>query len=87
MKHGFAAAVIATAVVLWSVAGSPARAASIIDEWKSVKMPPPPALKPVTADPKTTTLVLSGDGVGNEAAFGPSAGQRRDCYLQRRRKI
>jgi nicotinamidase-related amidase len=58
MKHGFAAAVIATAVVLWSVAGSPARAASIIDEWKSVKMPPPPALKPVTADPKTTTLVL-----------------------------
>ena len=58
MKHGFAAAVIATAVVLWSVAGSPARAASIIDEWKSVKMPPAPALKPVTADPKTTALVL-----------------------------
>lgn len=58
MKHGFAAAVIATAIVLWSVAGSPARAASIIDEWKSVKMPPAPALKPVTADPKTTALVL-----------------------------
>ena len=60
MKHGFAAAVIATAVVLWSVAGSPARAASIIDEWKSVKMPPAPALKPVTADPKTTALLLMG---------------------------
>ena len=58
MKHGFAAAVIATAVVLWSVAGSPARAASIIDEWMSVKMPPAPALKPVTADPKTTALLL-----------------------------
>jgi nicotinamidase-related amidase len=33
-------------------------AASIIDEWASVKAPPPPALKPVTVDPKTTALLM-----------------------------
>jgi hypothetical protein len=31
-------------------------AQTIIDEWSSVKVPPPPELKPVTADPKTTAL-------------------------------
>lgn len=34
------------------------RAASIIDEWDSVKAPPPPALKPVTVDSKTTALLV-----------------------------
>ncbi len=34
-------------------------AASIIDEWASVKAPPPPALKAVTADPKTTALIMA----------------------------
>ena len=38
--------------------GLPANAASIIDEWASVKKPPPPTLKPVTFDPKTTALLL-----------------------------
>lgn len=33
-------------------------AGSIIDEWASVKAPPPPALKPVTVDPKTTALLM-----------------------------
>jgi len=36
----------------------PARAATIIDEWASVKAPPPPELKPVTVDPKTTALLM-----------------------------
>jgi nicotinamidase-related amidase len=36
----------------------PARAADIIAEWPSVQMPPPPQLKPVTVDPKTTALLL-----------------------------
>ncbi len=36
----------------------PAQAADIVDEWASVKMPPPPALKPVTVDPKTTALLM-----------------------------
>jgi nicotinamidase-related amidase len=38
--------------------GAPAPAQTIIDEWSSVKAPPPPELKPVTADPKTTALLL-----------------------------
>jgi len=37
---------------------APARAADIVDEWASVKAPPAPALKPVTADAKTTALLM-----------------------------
>src|SRR3974390_2893607 len=33
-------------------------AASIIDEWASVQVPPAPALKPVTVDAKTTALLI-----------------------------
>jgi nicotinamidase-related amidase len=32
--------------------------ASVIDEWASVKLPPAPALKPATVDPKTTALLM-----------------------------
>ena len=46
----------AVAIVLASPL--PARAADIIDEWANVKAPPPPALKPVTVDPKTTALLM-----------------------------
>ncbi|MGE5149597.1 MAG: isochorismatase family protein [Rhodospirillaceae bacterium] len=35
-----------------------ALAETIVDEWASVKSPPPPALKPVTVDPKTTALLM-----------------------------
>jgi nicotinamidase-related amidase len=35
-----------------------ARADTIIDHWASIKEPPPPALKPVTVDPKTTALLM-----------------------------
>jgi nicotinamidase-related amidase len=35
-----------------------AHAANIIDEWASIQRPPAPALKPVTADPKTTALLM-----------------------------
>jgi nicotinamidase-related amidase len=35
-----------------------AAAASIVDEWSTVKVPPPPALKPVTVDRKTTALLM-----------------------------
>jgi nicotinamidase-related amidase len=47
----------ATAAALVTVVG-PASAASIIDEWASVKVPPPPALKAVTVDPKTTAVLV-----------------------------
>jgi nicotinamidase-related amidase len=60
MKRGFttAAAITAAVTVLSSAAVLPARAANIIDEWASVKMPPAPELKPVTVDPKTTALLM-----------------------------
>ncbi|MGH6677264.1 MAG: cysteine hydrolase, partial [Xanthobacteraceae bacterium] len=35
-----------------------AHAASIIDEWASVKAPPPPALKTVTVNTKDTALLM-----------------------------
>jgi len=44
---------IASAIVVES-----ALAETIIDEWGSVKAPPPPALKPVTVDRKTTALLM-----------------------------
>lgn len=37
---------------------SGAQAANIVDEWANVAAPPPPALKPVTVDPKTTALLM-----------------------------
>jgi len=36
----------------------PARATDVVAEWSTIQMPPPPALKPVTVDPKTTALFL-----------------------------
>jgi nicotinamidase-related amidase len=35
-----------------------APAQTIIDEWNQAKLPPPPQLKPVTLDPKTTALLV-----------------------------
>lgn len=35
-----------------------AQAQTIIDEWATVKVPPPPALKAVTVEPKTTALLV-----------------------------
>jgi nicotinamidase-related amidase len=37
---------------------APSRGETIIDEWQSVKAPPPPELRSVTLDPKTTALLL-----------------------------
>ncbi len=37
---------------------APSSAQTIIDEWQSVKAPPPPTLKAVTLDPKTTALLV-----------------------------
>jgi nicotinamidase-related amidase len=59
MKFRIGFAVI-TAAVAAAVVGSvsPGHAATIIDEWASVKRPPAPALKPVTVDAKTTALLM-----------------------------
>lgn len=37
---------------------APARAQSVIDQWASIKAPPPPALKAASLDPKTTALLV-----------------------------
>ena len=50
-------AVLVAAVAFFGIALS-AQAADIVDEWASVKAPPPPALKPVTVDPSTTALLM-----------------------------
>jgi nicotinamidase-related amidase len=55
MQSKLIAAVAATFI---TVLAMPAQAANIIDEWASVKVPPAPALKPVTVDPKTTALLM-----------------------------
>lgn len=36
----------------------PSQGETIIDEWQNVKAPPPPELKSVTLDPKTTALLM-----------------------------
>ena len=36
----------------------PARATDVIAEWSTIQIPPPPTLKPVTVDPKSTALFL-----------------------------
>jgi nicotinamidase-related amidase len=48
--------VAAIAAALTSPVVSPAE--TIIDEWSSVKPPPPPELKSVTLDPKTTAILV-----------------------------
>jgi nicotinamidase-related amidase len=37
---------------------APVLAADLMAEWSTIQMPPPPQLKPVTVDPKTTALFL-----------------------------
>ena len=43
---------------LASFAALPAYCGDIVTDWASVKIPPPPQLKPVTVDPKTTALLV-----------------------------
>ena len=56
LRHLMSLAALAAALVY--AAPAPAPAQTIIDEWSSVKAPPPPELKPVTVDPKTTALLV-----------------------------
>jgi nicotinamidase-related amidase len=50
---------VAAMAVPATIAGAPtARAADVIADWPSIQMPPPPEVKPVTVDPKTTALFL-----------------------------
>ena len=46
------------AIAMTALFAAPSQGKTIIDEWQSVKAPPPPTLKSVTLDPKTTALLV-----------------------------
>ncbi len=46
-------------------------AKTIVDEWAAVQAPPPPTLRPVTVDPRTTALLILDI-------------QRQNCNMDRR---
>ncbi len=53
------AAIVGIALAITgALAVSSANSATIIDEWASIKAPPPPELKPVTIDPGSTALLM-----------------------------
>jgi len=49
---------IAVVIVTALFAANPAHAQTVIDDWSQVKLPPPPALKPVTLVAKETALLV-----------------------------
>jgi hypothetical protein len=52
-------AIAATAVIVLTMAAmGQSNGETIIDEWYQAKLPPPPQLKPVTLDAKTTALLV-----------------------------
>jgi len=53
-RDRLAVAALAAALVYTA----PVTAQTIVDQWSSVKIPPPPELKPVTLDPKTTAILV-----------------------------
>lgn len=57
MKLTVVATFIAAASAVMGL-GSMGHAASVVDEWASIKQPAPPVLKPVTVDKQTTALLM-----------------------------
>jgi nicotinamidase-related amidase len=57
-RKGRALAAIAGVVVFGCALLPPAFGQTIVDEWATVKAPPPPELKPVVIDTKTTALLM-----------------------------
>jgi len=49
--------IAATLAAVAMLAAPPVRAQAILEEWNSIKAPPPPAIKDVTLDPKKTALM------------------------------
>jgi nicotinamidase-related amidase len=71
-RRQWPAGFVAVAMMACAVPASPSSAQMIIEEWGSVKAPPPPELKPVSAEVKTTALLLLDFGKQN-------CGQRPRC--------
>ena len=67
-RMGFMAQVIAIALSACSVAAS---AQTIIDDWTRIVPPAPPALKAVTADPRSTALLLLDFNGAQDPTKGP----------------
>ena len=57
-SRAFLGAAASTVLLACLTCAPLANAATIIDEWSSVKVPPPPPTKPVTLDKATTALLL-----------------------------
>jgi nicotinamidase-related amidase len=57
-RIGALSAALGFALVTIGIAAVPANATDIVANWSSLKMPPAPALKPVTVDPRTTALLM-----------------------------
>ena len=53
LRYGFASALAACLL-----AAAPLRAQTIVDEWSTAELPPPPQLKPAKVDPKQTALLV-----------------------------
>ena len=49
---------LAAAFAIVLIGAAPSQAQTIVDEWQSIKAPPPPELKPVTLSAKTTALLV-----------------------------
>jgi Isochorismatase family len=49
---------VSVAIAASACVAVPARATDVIAEWSTIQVPPPPALKAVTVDPKSTALLL-----------------------------
>ena len=62
---------LVAAMLIFGFAGAHGFAATIIDEWSDVKVPPPPELKSVALDPKTSALLLLDFNGGADASSGP----------------
>lgn len=58
MKDILRRVVIAAGLVVGTSLSTAASAQTIVDEWANVKAPPPPVLKAVTINPKTTALLM-----------------------------
>jgi nicotinamidase-related amidase len=54
-RRGLAAAVLGTTLA-WTAAAASAQ--TVVDEWGTIKAPPPPVLQTVKVDPKTTALLV-----------------------------
>jgi nicotinamidase-related amidase len=48
---------VAPVAIIASICAT-AHASDIVSEWATIQMPPPPTLKPVTVDPKTTAVLF-----------------------------